>query len=251
MKVTRITAAALTVCAAFALAAGTAGAATASPAGKPKHSKPAASAPQVTGRTLLAGLLAGPDFGDGFVTLEHSGSGGKLLPSRALHTPAGLSCASFEGVPYNSGFGNTAGASGFAFNQALAQQAYGGVMFYMQEVLQFSSARAAARYYQQAMEKYASCDSFNEPVPFDHTLGTFIITKLSFATSTPGRYQMFTVTNSTALAASGNGATQDIAVALAGPNVYAMTNESTNGDLSSPTLLAKLITQVQQQYPGR
>ena len=265
MKVRKAAFAAVSAGAAAALSLSFAGAATASPngspnwspngspAGHPKKPKPKPKpVPQVTGVRLKSALLSASAFGDGFSTRDERDTGYRLWPTRSWMSPTSLSCANFEAVSYNGGFGNTAGAFEFADNQNPFGTYPNTVLLYSQAVYQFGSTKAAASYYSQARAKYSGCQEFSEPNKGDPVLGggSFDVTTLSVTKVTIAKDQAFNVTESAAFSeAPGESLYQNAAVVLAGTNVYTIFDISGTNDAVSTSLLSSLISRTQAVYP--
>ena len=245
----KLTAAAV-VAATVALSLAAAASAAAAPSGRGSLRKSDVP-PQVTGSRLQTGLLPAPDFGAGFTVSNTLNTGGKLLSSAkvTLHVPT-VSCGTFEGEIYVSGYGNTAGALDMYVNPDA--NAFPEVIYGLQDVVQFATASAAATFFTQAHAKYAACLSFSEPNPTDTSPGggTFQISTLSVSKTTVGGDQAFTVTQTIALSETpGHTKFIDLLYVVAGPDVYSMWQESGTNDEPSPALTGQLIRSIQALYP--
>jgi hypothetical protein len=242
---------------AVAIAAGAAAlslAAAVSAAAQPSgHASPqkSAAAPQITGSRLQTGLLPAPAFGTGFTVKSTLNTGGKLLSSAkvTLHVPT-AACSTFEGEIYVSGFGNTAGALDLYVNPNAT--AFPGVIYGLQDVVQFATTSAATTFFTQAYAKYGACLSFSEPNPSDTNPGggTFQISTLSVSKTAVSGDQAFTATQTIALSETpGHTKFIDLLYVVAGTNVYSMWQESGTNDEPSPALTGELIRQIQALYP--
>jgi hypothetical protein len=220
------------------------------PKPKPKHKPPAATAPQVSGVALKRALLPAETIGDGFTSVFAIDSGTKLASTSIQFSVPKMSCGDFEPDISTTGYGNTAGADDVFVDPNWD----GGPSVYAgdQSVLQFSSTKAAATYYGQALIKYQNCQNFNEANPGDPLPGggTTEVSASTLTKTNVGKYQAFEVIQLSAdSAASGYTTYNDILVVVAGTNIYRLTEASGANDEPSPTLTAQLISQVQKLYP--
>jgi hypothetical protein len=232
------------IAATAALWLGMAGSAAASPLSH--QSKPA---PQVTGARLQSALLPASAFGDGFSVVDRLNTGHKLWSTRVLVKPSGLSCVNFETYIVVGGFGNTAGATDGVFNQSPDFASYPNVILGGdQTVLQFSSARAAASFYNQAYTRYKQCSYFTWSDPADKSI-KFEFNTQSVSKTTIGKNQAFQLIQLVELSAlPAVSFYANTAVVLAGTNVYTINDlDGTNDPISAP-LLGNLINRVQALY---
>ena len=246
MKV-RIAAVAVAAAALSLAVAGQAAARPAVPRSHPRAAKP----PQLTGSQLQAGLLQAAAFGPGFTLQTTLNTGGKLLPAKVTLAVPAASCTTFEGKIYVSGFGDTAGALGSYVNPDAATEQPGAIIDGFQDVLQFTTAGAAATFFGQAHAKYIACPSFSEPDSADTSPGggTFQISTLSVSKTAVGADQAFTVTQAIALSEKpGSTRSIDILYVVAGTNVYSMWQQSGTNDEPSPALMSSLIQKIQALY---
>jgi hypothetical protein len=208
--------------------------------------------PQISGARLQTGLLPASAFGVGFTlgTTLNTGSGVRSNPTAP--NVSAMSCSTFEGKIYISGFGNTAGALGKYVNPNAARQRPEAIIQGFQDVLQFATASAATTFFTAARAKYTACQSFSEPNPTDTNPGggTFQISALGVSRTTVSGDAAFSATQQIALSET-PGATEfvDVLYAVAGPDVYSMWQQSGTNDEPSPTVMGSLIKKIQGLYP--
>jgi len=240
--------AALSMTAAGAVAV--AGSAAAQPSARDSQLKTAA--PQISGSRLQTGLLPASAFGAGFTLSTTLNTGNGLLSNPTAPNVPAMSCSTFEGKIYVSGFGNSAGALDKYVNPNAAMQRPEAIIQGFQDVIQFATASAATTFFAAARAKYTACQSFSEPNPTDTNPGggTFQISTLGVSKTTVSGDAAFSVTQQIALSET-PGATEfvDVLYAVAGPDVYSMWQQSGTDDEPSPTLMGSLIKKIQGLYP--
>ena len=228
--------------AAAALSLGMAGSAGASPRGQARP------APQVNGVRLASALLPASAFGSGFTVFNRHNSGSTLQSTQAVIRPSNLSCVNFAEYTYIAGFGNTAGAVDSINNPSPDFSNYPSVVLGGdQAVLQFSSAGAAASFYNRAYARYKRCPAFSEPDPADQT--TVELTTQSLSSTTIGNHKAFQLIQHADYASfAGFDFYAVTAVVLAGTNVYTVDDVNGTNDPISASLLGRLISRVQALY---
>jgi hypothetical protein len=241
---------------ALGLAAAGAVAVAGSAAAQPSGPESAASSkpPQITGSRLQTGLLPASAFGAGFTLSATLNTGSGLLTNQTAPNVPAMSCGTFEGKIYVSGFGNSAGALDKYVNPNAATERPEAIIQGFQDVIQFATASAAATFFTQARAKYTACQSFSEPNPTDTNPGggTFQISTLGVSKTTVGSDAAFSITQQIALSER-PGATEfvDELYAVDGTDVYSMWQESGTNDEPSPVLMGNLIKKVQGLYPAK
>jgi len=240
--------AALSMAAAGAVAV--AGPAAAQPSARDSPLKTAV--PQVSGSRLQTGLLPASAFGTGFTLGTTLNTGSGLLSSPAAPNVPAMSCSTFEGKIYVSGFGNSAGALAKYVNPNAATQRPEAIIQGFQDVIQFATTSAATSFFAAARAKYTACQSFTEPNPTDTNPGggTFQISTLGVSKTTVSGDTAFSVTQQIALSETPGAAEfVDVLYAAAGPDVYSMWQQSGTDDEPSPTLMGSLVKKIQALYP--
>jgi hypothetical protein len=227
-----------------------AGSAVAQPSG---HESAASSKPpQITGSRLQTGLLPASAFGAGFTLSATLNTGSGLLTNQTAPNVPAMSCSTFEGKIYVSGFGNSAGALDKYVNPNAATERPEAIIQGFQDVIQFATASAATTFFTQARAKYTACQSFSEPNPTDTNPGggTFQISTLGVSKTTVGAEAAFAVIQQIALSEK-PGATEfvDELYAVDGTDVYSMWQQSGTNDEPSPVLMGSLIKKIQALYP--
>ena len=242
------------IAAALALAAVVAVAGAGSAVAQPSAHDLAASSkpPQISGARLQTGLLPASAFGVGFTLGTTLNTGSGVLSNPTAPNISAMSCSTFEGKIYISGFGNTAGALGKYVNPNAARQRPEAIIQGFQDVLQFATASAATTFFTAARAKYTACQSFSEPNPTDTNPGggTFQISTIGVSKTTVSGDAAFSVTQQVALSER-PGATEfvDVLYAVAGTDVYSMWQQSGTNDQPSATAMASLIKKNQALYP--
>jgi hypothetical protein len=227
-----------------ALSFAAAGSAAAQTLGHPVQRVPA-SPSQVTGTRLLAGLLPPSAFGTGFTFGASEDSGSKLQSTHAQKHVSSMSCSTFQGSQWVSGFGNTAGAAEEYKNPtfSILELYYG-----FEDVLQFATGADATTYFNQADAKYSSCREFSELNPGDTKPGggTYQVNVLGVSKTTVRGDRGFVVTQQIA-ESERPGVTLYINVLYveAGPNVYSMWQVNGTNDEPSATAMGSLIHRIQ------
>jgi PknH-like extracellular domain len=246
----RVAAAALGLAAAGAVAVAAAGSALAQPSAHDSalSSKP----PQISGSRLQTGLLPASSFGTGFTLGTTLNTGSSLMANPTMPNVPAMSCGTFEGKIYVSGFGNSAGALNQYANPNAATERPEAIIQGFQDVIQFATASAATTFFTAARTKYTTCQSFSEPNPTDTNPGggTFQINVLAVSKTTVSGAVAFSVTQQIALSEK-PGATEfiDVLYVVAGTDVYSMWQQSGTNDEPSPTLMGSLIKKIQGLYP--
>jgi hypothetical protein len=238
---------------AAALSLVAAGSAAAQTLGHPDQSRQA-SAPQVTGSRLAKGLLPTSAYGADFRSSAPSDTGGKLLSTRVLQTPGGLSCGTFANDIniYYKYWGNTAGVASsytnpdYRGNWPFTQFEVG------QVVVQFATAHAASTFFNQAYAKFTGCRSYPVPNPSDTRPGggSYNVTDTSTRKTTISGHQAF-ATSESWVPSDNSSVTYYIGVtyAVSGTNVYSLWEITGTNDEPSSTLMSGLIHRVQALYP--
>lgn len=206
-----------------------------------------ASPPQVSGASLLSGMLSPSAFGAGFTFGASLNTGSKLQSTHANKHVSGLSCAGFQGTQWVSGFGNTAGAAEKYNNPNWSPRALG-IGYGFEDVLQFATTGAAATYFNQADAKYSSCREFTEPNPGDTRPGggTYDVNVLADSKTTVRGDRGFTVTQQIALSeAPGITLYIDVLYVVAGGDVYSLWDVNSSNDEPSPSAMSSLIHRIQ------
>jgi hypothetical protein len=206
-----------------------------------------ASPPQVTGSTLLRGLLSPSAFGAGFTFGASLNSGGKLLSTHADKHVSGMSCNGFQGTQWVSGFGNTAGVAEEYKNPNWSPRSLG-IYYGFEDVLQFATTAAAATYFNQADAKYSSCREFTEPNPGDTRPGggTYDVNTLGISKTTVRGDRGFAATQQIALSeAPGITLYIDVLYVVAGGNVYSLWDVNSSNDEPSTADMSSLIHRIQ------
>jgi len=243
-------AAALGLAAVGAGAVAVAGSAVAQPSARDSQLKTAV--PQISGARLQTGLLPASAFGAGFTLSTTLNTGSSLLSNPTAPNVPAMSCSTFEGKIYVSGFGNSAGALAKYVNPNAAMQRPEAIIQGFQDVIQFATASAATTFFTAARAKYTACQSFSEPNPTDTNPGggTFQISTLGMSKTTVSGDAAFSVTQQIALSET-PGATEfvDVLYAVAGTDVYSMWQQSGTNDEPSPTVMGNLIKKIQGLYP--
>jgi hypothetical protein len=208
--------------------------------------------PQISGSRLQTGLLPASAFGTGFTLGTSLNTGSSVLANPTAPNVPAMSCGTFEGKIYVSGFGNSAGALNQYVNPNAAAERPEAIIQGYQDVVQFATADAATTFFTAARTKYTACQSFSEPNPADTNPGggTFQISTLAVSKTTVGGAQAFSVTQLIALSEK-PGATEflDLLYVVAGPDVYSMWQQSGTNDEPSPTVMGNLIKKIQALYP--
>ena len=209
-------------------------------------------APQISGARLQTGLLPASAFGVGFTLGTTLNTGSGVLSNPTAPNISAMSCSTFEGKIYISGFGNTAGALSKYVNPNAATQRPEAIIQGFQDVLQFATASAATTFFTAARAKYAACQSFSEPNPTDTNPGggTFQISALGVSRTTVSGNAAFSATQQIALSET-PGATEfvDVLFAVAGTDVYSLWQQSGTNDEPSPAVMGSLIKKIQALYP--
>ena len=204
---------------------------------------------QVSGNQLKSALLPASDFGSGDQSSPAATSGGSLLHQRARGRISGLGCATFEVAPGVGTFGQTAYALRAIFNPHPSPD-LSKDRVYVESVVQFASAKAAASYFSQAYAKYAACADFTESVPANLGLGvsgSLTTTLASISRTSVGAYQAFRVGESSEVSlAPGLSLKQDTLAALAGTDVYYLVSIGGTGKRVPAALMGDQISRVQQ-----
>jgi hypothetical protein len=250
MKFKLAAAAAVCFTAAGAVAVAGAGPAVAQPSA---HDVAASSKPpQVSGSRLQTGLLPASAFGTDFTLGTTLNTGSSVLANPTAPNVPAMSCGTFEGKIYVSGFGNSAGALDQYVNPNAAAERPEAIIQGFQDVIQFATASAATTFFTAARTKYTACQSFSEPNPTDTNPGggTFQISTLAVSKTTVSGEQAFSVTQLIALSEK-PGATEflDVLYVVAGTDVYSMWQQSGTNDEPSPTVMGSLIKKIQALYP--
>lgn len=258
MKYRKTAMAAISAGVAAALSLSAAGAATATPAshhshdGKPKHhTKPKPKRyPQVTGSRLATALLPATAFGGDFKSDRLESTGGKLLPTSVKAVPATRSCKDFEQYVSISAWGDTAGAEDWGYNSVLDFSNPNVISNSYQNVLQFATPQAAAKFYGEEYAKYGACQTVTVADPSSTDGGTEELTNQSLTKTTMGKYQAFNLIQSDIFSDISSVTLYDATVVvLAGTNVYTVYEVNGTNDPVSQGLIGKLIMRVQGLYP--
>lgn len=243
-------AAAAAVCLTAVGAVAVAGPAVAQPAAH--DSEASSKPPQISGSRLQAGLLPAPAFGTGFTPGTTLNTGSSVLANPTAPNIPAMSCGTFEGKIYVSGFGNSAGALSQYLNPNAAAERPEAIIQGFQDVIQFATASAATTFFTAARTKYTACLSFSEPNPTDTNPGggTFQISTLAVSKTTVSADAAFSVTQLIALSEK-PGATEflDVLYVVAGTDVYSLWQQSGTNDEPSPTVMGNLIKKIQGLYP--
>jgi hypothetical protein len=232
--------------AAAALSFAAAGSAAAQTLGHSLQRMPA-SPPQVTGPSLLGGMLSPSAFGSGFTFGASLNSGGKLLSTHADKHPSGMSCDGFQSNQWVTGFGNTAGAAEEYKNPGWSPRSLG-IDYGFEDVLQFATTGAAATYFNQAGAKYSSCREFTEPNPGDTRPGggTYDVNVLAVSQTTVRGDRGFAATQQIGLSeAPGITLYIDVLFVVAGGDVYSLWDVNSSNDEPSPAAMSSLIHRIQ------
>jgi hypothetical protein len=208
---------------------------------------------QITGSRLAKGLLLASAFGSDFTHFASANTGGRLLSTRVRQTPGSLSCGSFAGVIYDSGWGNTAGTY-VVYQNPNWRAGWPDTISLGEIVYQFATGHAASTYFNQSYAKFAACRSFSVPNPTDGAPGggTFMVSATSTSKTSVSGHQAFV--NSEYWSPSEGTAfgtpNQDFETlcAVSGTDVYEMWDDSGTTDEPSTKLMSSLIHRVQGLY---
>jgi hypothetical protein len=204
---------------------------------------------QVSGSQLKSALLPASDFGRGDQSSPAATSGGSLLNQPARGRISGLSCASFEVAPGVGTFGQCAYALRAIFNPHRSPDLSRDVL-YVESVVQFASAKAAASYFSRAYAKYAACQDFTESVPANLGLGrggSLKTTLASIYSTSVGTYQAFRVGQSREVSkVPGVSLKGSTLAALAGTDVYYLVSIGGTRQPVPAALMGDQISRVQK-----
>jgi hypothetical protein len=204
---------------------------------------------QVSGNQLKSALLPASDFGSGYQSSPAVTSGGSLLLEPARGRISGMKCASFEVAPGVGTFGQTAYAMRIILNLHPSLDLSSDLV-YIESVVQFGSAKAAASYFSQAYAKYATCKEFTESLPDNSGLGSggsLKTTLASISKTNVGAYEAFLVGQSSDVSVvPGLSLKQNTLAALAGTDVYYLVSIGGTGEHALAALLGDQISRVQK-----
>jgi hypothetical protein len=209
-------------------------------------------APQVTGVRLLSALLPGSAFVADPTQFSTASTGSKLWPSSSSAKVSTTSCAVFGAANFTPAFGKTAQAQAGYINGNPKPDWPFTSFGCIEWVSQFASAQAAATFFSQSMAKYKACRSYTEPDPTGANVpggGEQDISTMSVYKTTAGKYKAFVVEQLSAYSIeNGNFFNINTLIALAGTNVYFLSDASGANDTPSRALMVRLINRVQKLY---
>ena len=203
---------------------------------------------QVTGNKLQSALLPALSFGSDHQVVKSASSGKWLLHQKARdHVPT-MSCGGFEDVAMGP-FGQTASAFSIVNNQNPFADYPNTDFFFWQSVYQFSSAKAAATFFNQEQAKYAKCADFTMTIPADSVpgSGSMEVTNQSMAKTKVGKYQSFEAGQIGAPSeAPGDTNQLNTTITVEGTGVFAIESFSGTNDTVSANLMLNLINRVKK-----
>ncbi|HLJ99547.1 MAG TPA: hypothetical protein VKU39_06520 [Streptosporangiaceae bacterium] len=204
----------------------------------------------MTGNRLATALLPASAFGDNFKSYGLHSTGGRLLPTTVKAVPAGRSCKDFEQYVSINAWGNTSGAEDWGYNSVLDFSNPNVISSSYQNVVQFATPQAAAKFYGEEYAKYGACQTVTVTDPTSTDGGTEELTNQSLAKTTLGKYQAFNLIQSDIFSDVSSVTLYDATVVvLAGTNVYTVAEVNGTNDPVSEGLIGKLISRVQALYP--
>ncbi len=205
---------------------------------------------QVNGNKLKSALLPASSFGSDHQVVRSASSGRWLLHQKARdHVPT-MSCGTFEDVAMGP-FGQTASAFSIVNNQNPFADYPDTDFFFWQSVYQFSSAKAAATFFNQEQAKYVKCADFTMSIPADSVpgSGSMEVTNQSMAKSKVGKYHSFEVGQIGAPSeAPGDTIQLNTTITIEGTDVFAIESFSGTNDTVSANLMLNLINRVKKLH---
>lgn len=207
----------------------------------------------ITGSRLAKGLLPASAFGSDFTHYASANTGGKLLSTHVRQTPGSLSCGSFTGVVYDSGWGNTAGTY-VVYQDSNWYAGWPDTISLGEAVYQFATDHAASTYFNQSYAKYSACRSFSAPNPTDGAPGggSYDISATTTSKAAVSGHQAFV--NSEYWSPSEGTAFgyvdfySETLYVVSGTNVYYLWVNNGTTDRASTKLMSSLIHRVQALY---
>ena len=204
--------------------------------------------PQLNGDLLLYALVPDSAFGPSYSSEGVHSTGRKLVTARARYHVPSMSCATFENYTRVGEYGDTAGAWDEFYNPDWLSE-WPTVVSAVQSVNQFPSDNAAMSFYRQELAKYQACGSFTQPDPGNRSPGggDLEIAATQVAKTLIGRNLAFQVTQSLTISSDARVIFfLNNLIVVSGTDVYQFWDLSGTNDEPWPSLMAKLIRNVQQ-----